>query len=146
MTTSPPIDRDLTKCATIFLISFNAWLADARARVQHVDIVVTEARRTQARQAWLYAQGREYPYDKAPAVTWTLDSRHRWGLAADIAMIRRETKQAIWEVSSWQWLYRICPPEQYGLRHLAPREFVHLEYRYATEAIAEADALRLQQT
>jgi hypothetical protein len=137
-------DRRLETLAPIFRYPFEAWLADARRTVSHVTFKVTETRRTLERQRWLYAQGREDPYLTVPEVTWTMDSRHRWGLAADIAMIRKSTGEAIWEISSWQWLYRVVPPEVYGLAHLGPREWVHLEYRYADEAIRD-QALGLHQ-
>jgi hypothetical protein len=144
--TSPPIDRTLDGLHPLFRSAFLAWLAEAAGTVRHVDFRITETRRTLARQEWLYAQGRTPPFERSPRLTWTVDSRHRWGLAADIAMIRRETKEAIWEVSSWQWLYKVVPPEPFGLKHLAPNEWVHLEYRYADQAIAEAAALGLKQT
>ena len=144
--TSPPIDRSLDGLHPLFRAALAAWLAEAADQVRHVDFRVTEGRRTLDRQRWLYAQGRTPPHDRSPTVTWTLDSRHRWGLAADVAMIRRASGAAIWEVSSWDWLYRTVPPEPFGLRHLAPKEWVHLEFRYAEEAIAEAVTLKLQQT
>ena len=130
----------------MFRIALDSWLAAAEATVQHVEFRVTETRRTLERQQWLFAQGREAPYLSSPQVTWTLDSRHRWGLAADLAMIRKDTRDAIWEVSSWQWLYRVCPLEPFGLRHIGPKEYVHVEYRYADEAINEAALLGLVRT
>ena len=117
---SPPVDRALDNLHPLFRAALDAWLIEATTRVRHVDFRVTETRRTLQRQQWLYAQGRTPPHDRSPTVTWTLDSRHRWGLAADIAMIRRDTGAAIWEVSSWAWLYRTVPPEPFGLRHVAP--------------------------
>lgn len=139
------IDRSIEGLHPLMRAPFEAWLAHARRTVVHVDFRVTETSRTLERQRWLYAQGREEPYLHTPEVTWTLDSMHRWGLAVDIAMIRKETNQPIWEVSSWDWLYRTTKPERFGLRHLAPREWVHLEYRYARQAIAEASNLGLKQ-
>ena len=143
---TPPVDKRLDNLHPMFRAALQGWLVDVAAQVGHVDMRVTETRRTFERQRYLYAQGRERPYDKAPTVTWTLKSRHRWGLAADLAMIRNATGEAIWEVSSWDWLYRKVPPERYGLRHLAPLEWLHLEYRYADQAIEEADALGLVRT
>lgn len=142
----PPINKSLDSLAGLFRAALEAWLTAARAKVEHVEFRVTETRRTLERQQWLYAQGREHPYQNAPRVTWTLDSRHRWGLAADLAMIRRSTGEAIWEVSSWSWLYRVAPPHEFGLRHLGPKEWVHLELWLADAAIAEAMHLGLVQT
>lgn len=143
---SPPVNRELADLAPIFRTAFLAWLTAVQEHVPHVEFRVTETRRSLARQQWLYAQGRQAPFLDAPKVTWTVDSRHRWGLAADLAMIRKATGEAIWEVSSWQWLYRVCPVEPFGLRHLGPTEWVHLELRYADEAIGEARLLELVQT
>ena len=49
-----------------------AWLG--------IPVRVTQARRTQAEQDALYAQGRTTP---GPIVTWTLDSKHVRGRAVD---------------------------------------------------------------
>lgn len=141
----PPSESRLDLLAPVFRLGLEAWLREAMQYVNHVEFRVTETRRTLDRQRWLYAQGRESPYLHSPRVTWTLDSRHRWGLAADLAMIRKETGEAIWEVSSWRWLYRVVPVEPYGLAHLGPREWVHLEYRFADEAIKDADQMGLWQ-
>ena len=143
---SPPRNRALDSLHPMFRAALQGWLIDVTSTVRHVDMRVTETRRTIDRQAWLYAQGREAPFQQAPTVTWTMNSRHRWGLAADLAMIRKATGEAVWEVSSWEWLYRQVPPAHYGLRHLAPTEWCHLEYRWADAAIEEAEALDLVQT
>lgn len=143
---SPPINKNIGDLAPIFRVPFLSWLAAAEERVQHVQFRVTETRRTLQRQQWLYAQGRQEPFMNAPQVTWTLDSYHRWGLAADLAMIRRDTGQAIWEVSSWQWLYRVVPLEPFGLRHIGPREWVHVELLFAQEAIEQAQRVALVRT
>lgn len=140
---SPPVNREIGDLAPIFRIPFLSWLAAAETRVPHVEFRVTETRRSIERQRWLYAQGREEPHLNAPQVTWTMDSLHRWGLAVDLAMIRRETGQAIWEVSSWQWLYRVCPLEPFGLTHIGPREWVHVEFLFAQEAIEQAQRVAL---
>lgn len=141
----PPRINSLDTLAKIFQVPFEAWLAHVSSNVTHVDFVVTETLRTLERQRWLYSQGRYPPYENVPEVTWTLDSRHRWGLAADIAMIRKDTGQPIWEISSWQWLYRVYPLEPFGLKSLAPREYVHIELFLADDAIREASALGLRQ-
>ena len=138
---SPPIQRSLDALHPIFRHSLKAWLDEVEARVPHVEMRVTETRRTHARQAWLYSQGRSGQYADAPTVTWTMDSRHRWGLAADLAMIRKATGAAIWEISSWQWLYRTVNPADFNMRHIAPLEWLHLEHRYADWVIQEAAEL-----
>ncbi|MFA5551615.1 MAG: hypothetical protein WDA03_08360 [Trueperaceae bacterium] len=143
---SPPVNREIGDLAPAFRIPFLAWLAAAESVLTHVEFRVTETRRTRERQAWLYAQGREEPHLGAPRVTWTMDSKHRWGLAVDIAMIRRSTGQAIWEISSWQHLYQAVPLEPYGLTTLAPLEYVHIEHLLSDELIERADAVHLVHT
>ena len=49
------------------------------------DLIVVEGRRTKARQADLYAQGRTKP---GKVVTWTLKSKHIDGLAVDLAPMK----------------------------------------------------------
>ncbi len=46
--------------------------------------VITEGKRTRLRQAWLYSQGRTRP---GKVVTWTMQSRHIDGAAADFAFV-----------------------------------------------------------
>jgi len=140
---SPPVIKSMASLHPIFRHTLLTWLEAVEREVPHVEMRVTETRRHVERQAWLYAQGREAPFLNVPAVTWTMDSRHRWGLAADLAMIRKSTGEAIWEVSSWQWLYRRVNPADYGMRHIAPAEWLHLELRYADEAIRDAAELGL---
>lgn len=138
----PPQNRDTSSLHRLFLFPFEAWLARAQQEAAHVRLFVTEARRTEERQRWLYKQGREPPYEGQPKITWTLNSRHRWGLAADLAM-QRDDGSLIWTEDSWAWLYRVSELESYGLRTIAPTELVHVEYRYADEAIEEAETLDL---
>ncbi len=131
--------------ARVFREPFLHWLEVAEKRVPHVEFRVTETLRSRERQAWLYAQGREEPFLHAPRATWTMESRHRWGLAADLAMIRKSTGQAIWEIPSWRWLYEYVPLEPFGLRHIAPLEWVHVELARADEVIKHAGLLGLEQ-
>jgi len=109
-----------------------------------VKFVTIETRRTFERQQWLYAQGRTPPHEQQPRITWTLDSRHRWGLAADWIMVR-PNGSAIWSVQSYQWVYEQVPPDPYGIKHIAPLEWMHVEYRFADEAIIAAADVSLEQ-
>lgn len=143
---SPPVNREVGDLAPIFRIPLMAWLVAVETAVPHVSMRITETRRSGARQSWLFKQGREVPFLDAPKVTWTLDSRHRWGLAADLAMIRNATGEAIWEVSSWQWLYKQVPLEPYGLTHIGPTEWLHVEHLLSDDLIARADKVQLVHT
>jgi len=62
---------------------FRAILLAAVAEAQEagLDPVVIETYRSQARQDYLYAQGRTRP---GKVVTWTLNSKHKTRLAADV--------------------------------------------------------------
>ena len=143
---SPPIDRNLDSLHPAFSAVLVAWLNHVSGILTQVEFRVTETRRTEERQRWLYAQGRTPPFDRAPQVTWTLDSRHRWGLAADIAMIRRSTGEAIWSIPSWEWLMKVGGHERFGLRNLAPKEFVHFELAPADWFVERAGDYELIQT
>lgn len=139
---TPTANRSLDSLHPIFRHAFEAWLTEAQNAAKHVRLFVTEARRTEARQRALYAIGRTQP---GRIVTNTLNSYHRWGLAADLAM-QRPSGELVWAEDSWRWLYRQAPPERFGLRNLDPFELVHLEFRYAREAIAEAGVVGLTQS
>jgi hypothetical protein len=66
------------------------------------DPIVFEARRELARQKWLYGVGRTHDKNRKP-VTWTMNSLHIPGKAADIISKRR----------GWNW------PEFYVALHAA---------------------------
>lgn len=140
----PPRKDDLATLAPVFRAPFEAWLAAVREKVQHVEFRTIETRRTEERQAWLYMQGREEPYLDRPEATWTMDSRHRWGLAADWIMVR-PSGEAVWSVQSYKWIYRIVPPEPFGIRHIAPAEWMHVEHVFADELVEDAGRFGLVQ-
>ena len=140
----PKQDRDVTALPPIMRAPVVAWLAAVQKRVPHVEFRVAEALRTKERQAWLYAQGRREPYLDSPEVTWTMQSKHRWGLALDWFMVR-PSGQVIWEVSSFKWIYKVVPPEPYGLRNIAPAEWMHVEHVFADEIIEGADRFGIVQ-
>ncbi len=79
-------------------------------------VTVTETLRTPERQQALYAQGRT---DSKPVVTWTLDSRHLSGTAADVRLHGRN------EAAGYALMHRIAKEE--GLRTLGARDPGHLE-------------------
>lgn len=127
----------------LFRARLERWLAQARATFPQFVIRVGETRRIRERQEWLYAFGRTRP---GPVRTYTLNSRHRWGLAADLVIIRRTTPwRAEWDWRVWRAVYKAVPPEQYGLRTL-DFEMVHLEAIEADQLIAAASQHGLYQT
>lgn len=80
-------------------------------------IEVVETVRTQERQDALFAQGRTQP---GPVVTWTRNSNHTAGLAADVTVNGGWTDRA-----GFEQLARVAREE--GLRTLWPRDPGHIE-------------------
>ncbi len=99
----------------IFLEKMDAVMAQMRAEGHNVQLL--ETYRGQARQEHLYAQGRTRP---GPEITWTRNSKHKHGMAADIQVNR-----------SWQWdrgyerLQEIASEQ--GLRVLGAKDPGHIE-------------------
>lgn len=100
---------------------------ELQARVQRViermqqeyghDVTIVETTRTQARQDWLYEQGRTRD---GQVVTWTRDSAHTRGDAVDVLIDGSYTN-----AEGFARLQRIAREE--GLRTLGPRDPGHLE-------------------
>lgn len=85
------------------------------------DPVVFEARRSAERQRWLYGVGRTHQLQRSP-VTWTLQSRHTVGKAADIISRRR-----LW---NWPEFYAVLRVEaaRLGLETIS-KEACHVQWR-----------------
>lgn len=84
----------------------DAWLA---VHCPGRYVIVTEGKRSLARQLWLYAQGRTRP---GKVVTWTMKSKHLDGLAVDIAFGGGQDPYSIDE-AAWNYYGHLC--RQYGL-------------------------------
>lgn len=136
----PPRNRRMDALAPAFRTRLVAWLAAARERLPDISIQVTETRRTLARQRYLYSLGRTAP---GKVVTWTLESKHRWGLAADIVIVRGG--KAVWDAQAYQTLYRTVRPSSYALKTLEG-DLVHLEAADSDELIRRAQHFGLFQT
>lgn len=134
----PPKNRDLNALALVFRERLEGWLVAAKAA--GYEIRITETRRTLARQQWLYSLGRTRP---GKIVTWTLESRHRWGLAADIVIVRNG--KAVWDSEAYRSLYRVAVPTSYNLRTLEG-DLVHLEAIDAAELIGDVSRWNLRKT
>jgi hypothetical protein len=81
------------------------------------DVTLVETTRSAERQRHLYAQGRTRP---GPVVTWTQDSAHQLGAAADVVI------DGTWDnAGGYARLQRIAREE--GLRTLGMRDPGHLE-------------------
>ena len=133
----PPQNRNMDDLHPAFRPLIESYIKDVSKILTHVELIVTETRRTVERQSWLYAQGRYAPYQNTRVRSWTLWSKHRYGLASDLAMIRRDSGEAIWAEASWAHLLEVCPPEHYGLKNLNPIEWVHFEHVFADEMLKD---------
>lgn len=92
------------------------------------NVVLVEGYRTPERQGYLYAQGRTRP---GPVVTWTTDSRHSRGEAADLKV------EGSWnQRSSYAALQRIAREE--GLATLGMKDPGHVELPAGAAREAEA--------
>ena len=123
---NPPQNRDLNSLHQAFRTPFERWLADVRAA--GFTLLVYECRRTRARQAFLYAQGRTRP---GPVVTYTLNSAHLYGLAAD--MVLTVNGQPDWSEAAYNRLHQAVPPGRYGLE-LLNFEKPHLQVKGGQDA------------
>lgn len=68
----PPINNDINTLNPAFRKKFDPWRKEVLAK--YPNAVIFEARRSQDRQDWLYAQGRSRP---GKIVTWLKISNHR---------------------------------------------------------------------
>lgn len=74
-------NRNISALQSLAQEACNLFMAECKR--QNVRIFITETHRSQARQDYLYAQGRTRPGNK---VTWTRNSNHKTGWAWDIAV------------------------------------------------------------
>lgn len=117
------------------------WLLQASVEFPQFIFRITETRRTLQRQKYLYSIGRtRQPLGKV--VTYTLDSMHRYGLAADIAIIRKASKQAVWDWPVWERVYLAVPPQKYGIERLR-WEMPHLQIKDAEIMASQSDKYKL---
>lgn len=143
--TEPPQDRDAAGLHPIFRAQLELFVSVAQATLEDgLELRVGECRRTLERQCYLYALGRTLP---GPKRSWTLDSRHRSGCAADLILVDlgadRESRAddvALWAEPLWREMYANVPPELFGLTPIV-QEMVHLELGAADLLIARADTL-----
>ena len=81
----PPINNSINSLSDNFRKKFDPWRVEVLKK--YPNAVVFEARRSQERQKYLYAQGREKPYENNHIVTRTMDSKHLSGDAVDIVFM-----------------------------------------------------------
>jgi len=64
------------------------WIFDSEVKKAGITYLVTSTLRDDECQEWLYAQGRTRPGN---IITWTKDSKHKYGTAWDIAILNINT-------------------------------------------------------
>jgi len=114
----PPRNRDIDSLEWYVADRVRQIIAAMEAR--GFDPIVFEARRSQERQRWLYGVGRTHSLSRKP-VTWTMNSRHIVGKAADII-----SKSRLWWHPAF---YDALETEaiRVGMRVL-PQERCHVEW------------------
>jgi hypothetical protein len=110
------VRNDLALLAPEFRAPLERVIERMHAEHGHT-VTVVETRRDPARQDALFAQGRTEP---GPVVTWTRNSRHLVGMAADV-IIDGTYESPV----AYQRLAQIAREE--GLRTLGPRDPGHVE-------------------
>ena len=114
--TAAPARDPLAGLDPLFRSRFERVRARMEAEFGH-KVEIVEGYRDQARQDLLYAQGRTRP---GPIVTWTRNSLHTEGRAADVRIDGRYDNPAAYER-----LARVAQEE--GLRTLWPKDPGHIE-------------------
>lgn len=114
--------RDLDLLRPDFRSNLERYLQAIEHRFPEYATGVHETYRSPERQRWLFEQGRSRP---GAIVTWTLDSNHQYGIAADWHLLK--DGKAIWDSQVYAKVYALVPPSEYGLESLAPAEYVHLQ-------------------
>ena len=97
-------------------------LALCALRSKGFNPVLVEGRRSQGRQSWLYGVGRWHHKRRRP-VTWTMESRHLKGKAADIIEARDGYD------NNWFFVQLGLCCQSEGLRTL-PHDRCHVEEAY----------------
>jgi hypothetical protein len=121
----PKVDKDPASLHGSVRGRFQRWKRQVEAEFPQFEVILLETRRTEARQRWLFAQGRTR---KGKIVTWTMDSRHRFGLAVDFALKRRLTGRIDWDTKVYQRVLERVKPDLYQLKSLASiGDYGHLE-------------------
>lgn len=146
----PPQDRNPEGLHPIFGEALARFVGFAQPHLpEGFELRIGECRRTMERQAWLFAQGR---VNGERVRSWTMDSRHRYGLAADLIIVNlggdltsSADDTADWSVPLWRAMYAAVPPEMFGLTTI-PQELVHIETQAADLLIARSAALGVTHT
>lgn len=97
--------RDLDALDPRFRGLFVSYLDELQRRLPGYTVIVTETRRTPARQELLREQG----------LSKTLHSNHLLGRAVDIALLDLESGKLDYDEATFRTAFEACPPSLYGL-------------------------------
>jgi hypothetical protein len=127
----PPQNRKMADLRADFYKALNEYLKEVTRRFPQYGVGVHETLRTRERQRWLWNHGRVAGCGTAGRhITWTLDSNHFYGIAADWHL--SQNGKAIWDTTKpYEQVYRTIPLGDYDLESLAPTEWVHLQLKDA---------------
>jgi len=112
----PEMERDIAQLTPEFRQRLQRVMERMRLEFGH-EVTIVETVRSPERQAALFAQGRTTP---GPVVTWTRDSKHSKGLAADLMVDGK------WE-NPLGYAHLQLVAKQEGLRTLGARDPGHVE-------------------
>ena len=129
----PPQNRDVNELRPDFRTQLIKWMnACNRFLKDGKQVRISETYRSQERQQWLYNHGRVKGCGTPGRFhTWTLDSNHKYRIAADIFI--QENGAAIWNPTIYKSLYAQVPPSAFELETLEPLELVHIQLKDATQ-------------
>ena len=101
----PKEDRDLGSLNPAYAERFLAYLRALRETFPQFDVIVTETRRSDERQACLRKTG----------ASDVVRSNHQDGNALDIALLRKSTGKLDYRQAVFRNVYRLLDPRAYGL-------------------------------
>lgn len=111
------ISSDINSLSPSFRKKFDPWRKEVISKYPNAKVF--EARRSQERQNWLYAQGRTRPWK---IVTRTKTSNHKDWNAVDIVFVVN------WKPTrAWPYDDLIEMAKKYEIRNLKPKETCHFE-------------------
>ena len=125
---SNEVEHDVTQLTPEFRERLQRVMDRMRREFGH-EVTIVETMRSPERQAALFAQGRTAP---GPVVTWTRNSKHSQGLAADL-MVDGQWENPL----GYAHLHQVAKQE--GLRTLGARDPGHVEL--ATNGSVSAETL-----
>lgn len=105
MSKVPKEDRSIDSLDPRYRERFEKYLEALHTMFPQFRVIVTETRRSKARQQYLIKTG----------ASKTPHSNHQDGIAMDIALLRKVTNEIDWRPAVYRNVYRILDPRDFGL-------------------------------